>query len=173
MLSSAFSVFEIADAAAEPRCEVLLEDELLLAMAFTGEDPATVVTDRAVHSIAANGDRRGTYFYEGMPLAAFAIDRERGVLLALGDYAASHNLTLVRLDRQVRETATGLCDQRVKSLHFYGEEALAFVGERVLRYSAGLERQGSIETPDALCCTVIGSQLYYATMNRLDRAPIR
>ena len=40
-------------------------------------------------------------------------------------------------------------------------------------YSAGLERQGSIETPDALCCTVIGSQLYYATMNRLDRAPIR
>lgn len=173
VLSSAYSVFDIADATAQPRCEVILEDELLLSMALPGDGNALVITDRAAHSIAANGSRRGTYSYEGKPLAAFALDRERGALLALGDYESSHRLDLVRLDLQGRETAAGECDQRVLSLHFSGEEALAFVGERALRYTAALQRRGSVETPEALYCAVVGGQLYYATMDRLDRAPIR
>ena len=173
VLSSFFSVFEISEGTAQARCEVLLEGELLLSMALRENDMTTVVTDRAVHSIAANGSRRGTYSYEEKPLTAFALDEERGVLLAIGDYASSHSLDLVRLDAEVRERAAGSCDRGILSLHFYGDEALAFTGERALRYDASLKRAGSTETPDAVLCTVVGNQLYYATMSELCRAQIR
>ncbi len=173
VLSSCFSLFDITNETAKARCEVSLSDELLLAMVLRENGSAIVVTDRGVHGIAANGSRRGTYSYEEKPLAAFSLDEEHGVLLAVGNYDSTHSLDLVRLDAEVRQTASGTCDREILSLHFYGDEALAYTGERVLRYDSSLKRAGSTETPDAVLCTIVGNQLYYATLDRLDRVAIR
>ena len=43
----------------------------------------------------------------------------------------------------------------------------------VISSYVSLKRAGSTETPDAVLCTVVGNQLYYATMSELCRAQIR
>lgn len=171
MLSSSLGVF--VPATGEERFSIELPDELLLSLAALEGGGAVAVTDRSVRVAAASGGEAGSYSMNGEPPGAFCVAPDGRVVLALGDYGASHQVRLVMLDGSAREIAAADLDRRVYSLHHYNGGVIAFVGDRALRYTDSLERAASTETPDALRAAVVGDDLYYATMQQLFRSAIR
>lgn len=170
-LESAVTAFEISTG--QERCAHLLSNELLLALALSEEAQATAVTDRAVHRLSEVSGKESAYPLPEAHLAAFAISPDGAVALAVGDYASAHSLRLILLDETAAPTAQGRLDRDIKSLHFYNDGLLAFLGERAIRFNAQLQKEEVTETPDALLAQVIGKRLYYATMQQINHAAIR
>ncbi|MPN01489.1 hypothetical protein SDC9_148698 [bioreactor metagenome] len=82
-------------------------------------------------------------------------------------------MRLVLLDQDAVPTAQESFEYHVKSLHFYEDGLLAFLGDRAVRFNTQLQKEEITETPDALCAQVIGKRLYYATMQQINHAAIR
>lgn len=171
VLCGSVSIFTAASG--EQQRSETLSGELILGLQISDSGSVTAVTDRAVHRFAASAKSLGSYSYEGAPPAAFAIRPDGGVWLALGDYDAEHAVRLVLLDERARQKAALITEQHVKSLHLYGNDLLAYVGERALRFNQKLERQQSTETVGAACVQVVDRRLYYGTAAGLSYATIR
>ncbi|MEG1773720.1 MAG: hypothetical protein RR320_02580, partial [Oscillospiraceae bacterium] len=107
------------------------------------------------------------------PLGAYLIGRDGGVTVALGDYAASHQMRLVRLDANAAVEVETSVAREIKSLTAYNNELVALTGDWAIRYSERLEQLRMIETPDASHAEVIGDFIYYTTAQELRRAAIR
>ena len=170
-LESVVTAFEISTG--EERCTHVLSNELLLALSLSEGIEATAVTDRAVHRLSAISGKENSYSLSDEHIAAFAIAPDGAVALAVGDYESAHAIRLILLDQNTVPTAEGSFDRAVKSLHFYNEGLLAFLGDRAIRFNAKLQKEEVTETPDALCAQVVGKKLYYATMQQICCATIR
>lgn len=170
-LESAVTAFEISTG--QERCAHLLSNELLLALTVSERAQTTAVTDRAVHRLSEVSGKEKNYPLPEEHLAAFAISPDGTVALAVGDYASAHSLRLILLDENATPTAQGRLDRDIKSLHFYNDGLLVFLGERAIRFNAQLQKEEITETPDALLAQVIGKRLYYATMQQISHAAIR
>lgn len=170
-LDSVVTTFELSTG--EERCTHELSNELLLGLYLFESGEATAVTDRAVHKLEAKSDKKTTYSLSDKHIAAFAIASDGSVALAIGDFDSSHEVSLIRLDQNAAPIAECKFNRNVKSLHIYGEELLAFIGDRAVRFSAQMQSSEITETPDAVCVRVIGNKLYYATMQQINCANIR
>lgn len=170
-LESIVTAFEISTG--QERCAHVLSNELLLALSLSEGAQATAVTDRAVHRLSDVSGKENNYLLPDEHIAAFAIAPDGTVALAVGDYEAAHRVRLILLDQNAVPTAQGSLDRNIKSLHFYNEGLLAFLGDRAVRFNAQLQKEEITETPDALLAQVIGKRLYYATMQQINHAAIR
>ena len=170
-LESVVTAFEISTG--QERCAHVLSNELLLALSLSEDAQATAITDRAVHRLSEVSGKESSYSLLDEHIAAFAVTPEGAVALAVGDYEAAHTVRLVLLDQNAALTAQGRLDRNIKSLHFYNDGLLAFLGDRAVRFNAQLQKEEITETPDALFAQVIGKRLYYATMQQINHAAIR
>ncbi len=170
-LESGVATFEISTG--QERCAHLLPNELLLGLTVSEGAQATAVTDRAVHRLSEISGRETRYSLLDERITAFALSPEGAVALAVGDYEAEHSVRLILLDHNAAPTAQGRLDRDIKSLHFYGDGLLAFLGDRAVRFNAQLQKEQITETPEALVAQVIGKRLYYATMQQINHAAIR
>lgn len=171
VLESAVTTFEISTG--QERCTHVLSNELLLGMALPEGAEATAVTDRAVHRLSEISGKEKSYSLSDEHIAAFDIAPDGAVALAVGDYESAHAVRLVLLDQDAVPTAQESFEYHVKSLHFYEDGLLAFLGDRAVRFNTQLQKEEITETPDALCAQVIGKRLYYATMQQINHAAIR
>lgn len=170
-LESVVTAFEISTG--QERCAHVLSNELLLALSLSEGAQATAVTDRAVHRLSEISGKENNYLLPEEHVAAFAIAPDGTVALAVGDYEAAHRVRLILLDQNAAPTAQGSLDRDIKSLHFYNDGLLAFLGDRAVRFNAQLQKEEITETPDALFVQVIGKRLYYTTMQQINHAAIR
>ena len=170
-LDSLVTVFEVATG--KEYGSQGLNDALMLSLDLLEDGEVTTVTDRGVHRISVKTGKERSYSFEEERLTAFVVAQDGSTTLALGDYDQGHVLTLVRLDSDAQPVARTKFDRSIKSLHIYGEDILAFLGDRAVRFSPALERTGITETPEAIHAQVIGNKLYYATMQQINRATIR
>ena len=170
-LDSVVTVFEVATGR---ECGAqTLDNALLLGLKLLNGGEVTAVTDRSVYRYSSNSQKSQIYSYQEAHLSAFVIDDDGSAALVLGDYNVAHEQTLIRLDANASPVAQTRFDRNIKSLHSYGEELLAFLGDRTVRFSSTFERLGSTETPEAVCIQIIGKKLYYATMQQLNQTAIR
>ncbi|WMJ84871.1 DUF5711 family protein [Oscillospiraceae bacterium LTW-04] len=170
-LESVVTTFEISTG--QERCTHVLSNELLLALSLSEGVGATAVTDRAVHSLSAIGGKKNSYSLSDEHIAGFAISPDGAVALAVGDYESAHTVRLVLLNENAVPTAEGSFDRNIKSLHFYNDGLIAFLGDRAVRFNAQLQKEEITETQDAICAQVVGKRLYYATMQQINHAAIR
>lgn len=170
-LESVVTTFEISTG--QERCTHVLSNELLLALSLSDGVRTTAVTDQAVHSLSATDGKKSSYSLSDEHLSSFAVTSDGAVALAIGDYELAHTVRLVLLDENATPTAEGSFDQNIKSLHFYNDGLIAFLGDRAVRFNAQLQKEEVTETPDAICAQVIQKKLYYATMQQINYAAIR
>lgn len=171
ILSSTLRLFELSGGL--ERWTRPLPDELLLAARVAESGAVTAVSDGAVTFLSAEGNVIRRHDFDGETLDAFYIHPDGSVDLALGAYASTHRMQLVRLDLQGKPTARSDVDFAVRRLIPYGEELLAFTGDRTMLLSPKLMLLRSIETPDASHAEAFGDYLYYATAEELSRTPLR
>lgn len=171
VLDSVTAVFELATG--KEKCSVTFADELVLGLRLCESGELICVTDSAVHAVGVSGAKKGSFDFGSEKIAAFDISDLGECVVALGDYSADHEMKLVRLNSFAKPVCEAALNQNVKSIYIYGDNTLAFVGERVIRFDEAMKRTDSTETPDALCAAVIGNQLYYATMQQLCRTAIK
>lgn len=170
-LESVVTAFEISTG--QERCSHVLSNELLLALSLTEAAEATAVSDRAVHRLSNVSGKENSYSLSDEHIASFAIAPNGAVALAIGDFEAAHSVRLVLLNENAVPTAEGSLDRNIKSLHFYNDGLIAFLGERAVRFNAQLQKEEITETPDGICAQVIGKRLYFATMQQISNATIR
>jgi hypothetical protein len=150
-----------------------ISDELLLSLAVHSDGCVLAVTDRSALLISPGGKLLGAYSYNGETLCAFCVSPYDGAVgLALGDYGAKHEITLVRLDAQLEKIARKNVSHAAKSLYACSDGLVAENGERAAHYSAELDYLGAIPTPGALCAAVAGERLYWAAPNSLVSAAL-
>ncbi|MFV0497364.1 MAG: DUF5711 family protein [Candidatus Fimivivens sp.] len=170
-IESVVTAFEISTG--QQHCTHVLSNELLLALSLPDQARITAVTDRAVHSLSDVSGKKNSYSLSGEHLAGFAISSDGAVALAVGEYESAHAVELVLLNNNAEPTAQGSLDRKIKSLHFYKDGVIAFLGNRAVRFNAQLQKEEITQTQDAICAQVIGKRLYYATMQQINHAAIR
>lgn len=170
-LDSVVEVFELADGS--QRALLNFNNELLLGLNLSDDGSIAAVSTEGIYAFSPAGKLRNRYEFDGEGIAAFDISRNGKIAAAIGNYSANHELRIVKLDKNGALLGETTIDRDVESVFVYGDSVLVYVGERVIRFDSEMKKAASTETPDALMVVPIKKQLYYATMQQINRTPVK
>ena len=154
----------------EPVAETVLEDELILSMAFVGRGSETlqVITDRQALLLDRQGRITAQNSFDDLFVNRFVNSKNGGIYLLLDQLGDGNRLQLVALDRELNPVGQLPLENRVQDMRLGDRYLCLFAAGDITCYSLDLSEQFTAQLENCYHYQPAGQYLYGITADTIE-----